>query len=134
MPVQTSNSKSSAHLDLAANLLQILLPTTFHSLLCHLKGIYTSAMLVCKELFGYYPPKVEIENTLQEFLPVQKRGSQETVCPKDNQNGSWLSPWSQGMGSKLLLNLSGNQVIDQTFIVITNNGSKFNQGITVVTQ
>ena len=76
----------------AAYLLQTLIPTTFHSLLCHLMGIYTSAMMVCKELFGYYPPKVEIKNTLQEFLPVQKRGFQETVCPKDNQNGSWPSP------------------------------------------
>ena len=34
MPVQNSNSKISARSDLATNLLQILIPTIFNSLLC----------------------------------------------------------------------------------------------------
>ena len=42
MPVQNSNSKISARPDLAINLLQILIPTTF----------------------GYYNKKVKIENSL----------------------------------------------------------------------
>ena len=35
MPAQNSNSKISAHPYLDTNLLQILIPTTFSSLLCH---------------------------------------------------------------------------------------------------
>ena len=43
MPVQNSNFKISAHPDLATNLLQILVPTTFGSLVSK-RVIYTSAM------------------------------------------------------------------------------------------
>ena len=40
LPVQNSNSKDSARPDLATQLLHILIPTTFYSLLCQ-KGQFT---------------------------------------------------------------------------------------------
>ena len=39
------------------------------------------------------PQKVTIVNT-SKFLPVQKGGFQETACPKDRLDGSWLNSWS----------------------------------------
>ena len=53
--VQNSNSKYSAHPDLATQLLQILIPTTFYSLLCqnlHLSHVLEDKLLgIC----CYYP-------------------------------------------------------------------------------
>ena len=49
-----SNSKMSAHPDLAANLLQILIPTTFSSPLCQ-KGQFTVQLHVLEDgLLGNY--------------------------------------------------------------------------------
>ena len=64
MPVQNSIFKISARPDLATNLLQILIPATFNSLVCQ-KGQLT--LLLCprrwfvRKIFIYYPPKVKIE-------------------------------------------------------------------------
>ena len=49
------------------------------------------------KIFVYYPQKVKIENSLKKILPVQKGGFQETTCPKDRQDGSWLSACSKGI-------------------------------------
>ena len=91
MPVQNHNFKISARPDLATNLLQILIPTTSKSLLCQ-KSQFT--LQLCPEgwfvmkIFGYDPQKVKIENSSLKFLPVQRVGFLETVCPKDRQDGS----------------------------------------------
>ena len=59
MPVQNSNSKTSARPDLATDLLQILIPTTYNSLLC-LKGQFILQLCSGDSLLGkyvgYYPP------------------------------------------------------------------------------
>ena len=58
---------------LATNLLQILIPTTFNSLLCQKRQ---STLQLCprrwfvRKIFSYYPQKVKIENSLQKILPV----------------------------------------------------------------
>ena len=95
MPVQNSYFKTSAHQDLGANLFQISTPTTFNILLCQ-KGQFTlqpcRRIWFVREIFGYYPPKVKIEHSSYRFLPVQKGGFQETACPKNRQDGFWLSP------------------------------------------
>ena len=60
MPVQNSNSKFSARPDLATHLLQILIQTTFNSLV-YQKGQFP--LWLCPrrwfawEVFGYHPPK-----------------------------------------------------------------------------
>ena len=65
MPVQNSNFKISARPDLATNLLQILLPATINCLVCQ-KGQYRFNSVLedffVKTIFGYYTPKVRIEN------------------------------------------------------------------------
>ena len=75
MPVQNNNFKISALPDLAANLIQILRPTTCISLLC-LQRQFTLQLCPKKELvrktFDYYPQNDKIENSLYKFLPVQK--------------------------------------------------------------
>ena len=90
MPVQNSYSKISARPDLTTNPLQILIPTTFNSLLCQ-KRQFTLQQYIKrwfdKKILGYYPQKIKIENSLEKFLPVQKGGFQETTCPKDRQDG-----------------------------------------------
>ena len=64
MPVQKSNSKISARPDLATYLLQILIPTTFNSLLCQ-QGQFALLLFpyggFVRDIFGYYPPKAKIE-------------------------------------------------------------------------
>ena len=94
MPVHNSNSKSSARPDVATGILQILLPTTFNSLLCQ-KGQFTlqphPRRWFVRKIFCYYLKKVKIENS--SFLSVQKGAFQETACPKDGQDRSWLCPW-----------------------------------------
>ena len=40
--------------------------------------------------------KIQFYNSSLKFLPVQKGGFQETACPKDRLDGSWLSPWLAG--------------------------------------
>ena len=65
MPVQNSNSKISARPDLATNLLQFLIPTTFYIILYPKKQF---ALQLCRKIWfvrkivGYYPQKVKIEN------------------------------------------------------------------------
>ena len=51
--------------------------------------------MVCIKMFGYYPQKVKIENSLYNFLPIQKGGFQGIACPKDRQDESWLSSWTR---------------------------------------
>ena len=63
MPVQNSNFKISACPDLATNLLQILIPATFNSLLCPKRWFV-------RNIFGTYPPKVKIEKSSQKILPT----------------------------------------------------------------
>ena len=64
MPVQNSNFKISARPDWVTNLLQILIPTIFYSLLCQ-KGQFTLQLCprrwFVSKILGYYPPKVKIE-------------------------------------------------------------------------
>ena len=66
-PVQNSNTQIPASPDLATNLLQILIPTTFDSLLCQ-KSQFTLQLLperlYVRKVFSYYPQKVKIENSL----------------------------------------------------------------------
>ena len=66
MPVQNSNSKSSARPDLATNLLQILIPGICNSLLCQ-KGQFTLQQCprrwLVRNIFGNYPPKVKFEKS-----------------------------------------------------------------------
>ena len=67
MPVQNSNFKISARPDLAAYLLQILIPATIiNSLVCQ-KGqfilqLYPRGWFV-RKIFGDYTPKVKIEKS-----------------------------------------------------------------------
>ena len=93
MPVQNSNCKSSPRLELATNLLQILIPTISYILLWQ-QGQLT--LQPCpRRVFLYLvitQKKVKIANSLQKLLPVSKGGFKETACPKDRQNRSWLSP------------------------------------------
>ena len=67
MPVQISNFRISARPDLATSLLQIPIATTFNKVLCQ-KGQDTlqlcSRRWFVREIFGYYPPKVKIDNSL----------------------------------------------------------------------
>ena len=66
MPVQNSNFKISARPYLATNLLQILIPATINSLVCH-KGQFTlqpcPRRCFFRKIFGYYTPKVKIEKS-----------------------------------------------------------------------
>ena len=66
MPVQNSNSKISAHPDIATNILQILISTTFNSLSCQ-TGQFILQLCprgrFVKERFGYNPQKVRFENS-----------------------------------------------------------------------
>ena len=77
MSVQNSNFKISARPDLAANLLQFLIPATFNSLVCK-KGQFTLQLYprrwLDRKILGYYPPKVKIEKSSLKFSPVQTRG------------------------------------------------------------
>ena len=64
MPVQNSNFKISACLDWATNLLQILIPTIFNSLMCQ-NGQFTLELCprrwFVSKILGFYPPKVKIK-------------------------------------------------------------------------
>ena len=76
MPVLNSNSKMSAHTDLPTNLLQILIPTTFNSLLCR-KRQFTLQLCpkrwFVRMLFGYYPQKSKLKIHYIEILACPKR-------------------------------------------------------------
>ena len=66
MPVQNSNFNISGGPDFASNILLLLIPASFHSLV-YQKGQSTLQLcprrwFVCK-LFGNYPPKVKIEKS-----------------------------------------------------------------------
>ena len=66
MPIQNSISQISARPDLATTLLlQILIPTTFDSLLCQI-GKFTPQPCprrwFVRKRYGYYPKRVKIEN------------------------------------------------------------------------
>ena len=66
MPVQNSNFKISGRPDLAANLLQILIPAIYNSIVCQ-KG--QLALRLCprrwfgRKVFGYLTPKFKIEKS-----------------------------------------------------------------------
>ena len=96
LPVQNSNFKISACPDLPTNLLQILIPTTFNGLLCQ-KGQLTLQLGPRIWLFGKYLvitlQKSKLKILHRKFCLSQKGGLQETACPKDGKDGSWLSPW-----------------------------------------
>ena len=87
MPVQNSNSKISAHPDLATQLLQILITTTFNSLLCQ------------KEQFTLQPCQTNwfVWKIFDYKLPPKSQNWKYAIetfaCPKDKLYGSWLSPW-----------------------------------------
>ena len=95
MPVHNSNFKISVRPDLATKLLWILLQATINSLLCQ-KGQFTlqpcPRRWFVRKIFGYYTPKVKIEKSSLKCLPVQTGGFEEITCPKDRQDGPWLSP------------------------------------------
>ena len=76
MSLQTSISKISVRPDLSTHLLQILIPTTFNSLLSQ-KRQFT--LQLWKYLF--ITPKKSKWKFIIEILPVQKEGFQETACP-----------------------------------------------------
>ena len=88
MPVQNSNLKFFTCPDLATNLLQILIPATFNSLVCP-KGQFTLQLCprrwFVRKIFVYYPPKSQTRKIFIEIfclskqevyreLPVQKTG------------------------------------------------------------
>ena len=97
MHIQNSTSKFSARPDLATNLLQFLIPNTFDSLLCQKTNLTLQPCpkrWFVRKMFGCYPQKVKIENSLWKRLPLpmQKGGFHETACLQDRQDRSWLSP------------------------------------------
>ena len=62
MPVQNSNSKISAHPDLASQLLQILLSTTLNNLLCQegqFKHQPCHSRWFVRKIFGCYPQQAK---------------------------------------------------------------------------
>ena len=92
MPVHKSNTKISAHPNLPTQLLLILIPTTFSSLLCQIWHLTFQPCLrrwYVRKIFSYYPHKVRIENSSKKFLPVQKGGYQRTACPKNRLDFVW---------------------------------------------
>ena len=92
VPVQNSNSKISVCPDLATNLLQIRIPTTFNSLLCQKKQKFTLKLLsersFVRRILVYYPQKVKIEFLLEIFACSKRRFSGNYP----SKRGSWLSP------------------------------------------
>ena len=70
-------------------IVRALLPTTF-------KSQFTLQLCPVRYLLGKYlvnyPHKVQSENSLEKFLPVQKGVIQETACPNNRQDRPWLSP------------------------------------------
>ena len=96
MCVQKSNLKISAHPDLATNLLQILIPTTFNSLLCQKANLHFSSVLK-NGLLGKYliitpkKSKLKIEKKYMKKIFVEifacpKSRFSGTSCPKDRQD------------------------------------------------
>ena len=90
MPVQSSNFKISARPDLATSLLQILIPATINSLVCH-KGQFTNLHFsyviedgLLRKYFVITPQKSKLKNLDRNFclskqvvfrkLPAQKTG------------------------------------------------------------
>ena len=75
MPVQNSNFKIFAHPDLATHLLHILIPATINGLVCQ-KGLFTLQLCprrwFVRKIVGYYTPKVKIEKSSLEILPVNQ--------------------------------------------------------------
>ena len=66
----------------------------------HLKGQYTLHLSPRRwfvwKILCYNPQKANIQNSSQKIMPVQNGGFQETACPKDRQDRSWLSPYWRG--------------------------------------
>ena len=92
MPVQNSNLKISARPDLAARLLQVLIPATFNRLVCQ-KGQFTLQLCprrwFVRMMFVYYPPKVKIEKIFIEIFSCRNR----------RFSGNYLS---KGQGGRVL--------------------------------
>ena len=84
IPVQNSNSKTSAPPDLATSLLRILIPTTFNSLFCQ-KGKFTlqscPRQWFVRKILDHFPKIIKIENSR---IFYSKRGFQKTAC--------WMGP------------------------------------------
>ena len=87
MPVQSSNFKISARPDLATSLLQILIPATINSLVCHKGHLHFSYAIedgLLRKYFVITPQKSKLKNLDRNFclskqvvfrkLPVQKTG------------------------------------------------------------
>ena len=90
MPVQNSNSKIVACPDLATQLLQILIYKLYLKAYCVKKGNLHFSHVLEDDLL-VITPKSQNKKFFIEILPAQKGGFQETACPKDMQDGSWLS-------------------------------------------
>ena len=61
------------------------------------RAFYTSAVLeddLCRKYLVITPKMSKLKIHSRIFSPVQIGGFQETACPKDRQDGSWLSPCS----------------------------------------
>ena len=106
MSAKNSNSKISAYPDLAYNLLQILIQ--LHLIVFCVKKSNLHFSYVLKDgLLGKYllitPKKFKIKNSLKKLLPVQKVGFQETACPENRQDGSWLSTLQLYQKARLLI-------------------------------
>ena len=106
MPVQNSSSKISAHPDWA-NLLQFPIPTTFNSLSCQksqFKHRICPERWFVRKILLITLKRSKLKILYRKLLPVQKGGFQEKACPKDLQDGSWLSPWSDMFKMTLMQN------------------------------
>ena len=88
MPVKKSNSKISACPGLAINLLQILIPTSFNSLLFQKRQI---TLQLCpkrwlvRKVFGYNPQKVKI--LYINFYPSKKEDFRKLPVPMTGRTG-----------------------------------------------
>ena len=91
MPVQNSNSKISAHPDLATQLLQILIPTILNSLLCQ-KGQFTLQPALEDGLLEKYlviaPRKSKLEILHRNFCLSKK----EVFSKQPVQKTGWKGP------------------------------------------
>ena len=89
MPVQNSNFKISARPDLATNLLQILIPAIFDSLVCQ-KGQFTLQLCprrwFARKTLGHYTQKFKIQKIFIEIF----------ACPNGRFLGNYLSKRQAG--------------------------------------
>ena len=91
MPVQNSNSKMSACSNVYTNLLQILIQTTFNSLL-YQKRLFTLCPRRCfvGKMSSYYSKKVKIEN--RKFCLSKKEVFRKLTVQKTGRTGPGKVP------------------------------------------